>query len=175
MVRRGNLSGPKPPGRSRREASTDTPILEFRFSLATPVPDRQASSSQLPASSLQIGSAPCRALVRYFLRSHFLLSRTIDFYPDFFHQLTNPSSRNSFLFSSIQNPGGCRTPLGCFRTVHCPLPTIHFHFSRLRTLCLTCKTQLLCFQGDADSLRKIARVWSLSSRISSFAFRVSTL
>src|SRR5437868_15360123 len=31
---------------------------------------------------------------------------TIDFYPDCFHQLTNPSSRNSFLFSSIQNPRG---------------------------------------------------------------------
>src|SRR5256885_7945693 len=31
---------------------------------------------------------------------------TIDFYPDYFHPLTNPSSRNSFLFSSIQKPRG---------------------------------------------------------------------
>ena len=32
--------------------------------------------------------------------------RTIDFYRPCFHILTNPSSRNPFRFTSIQNPGG---------------------------------------------------------------------
>ena len=54
---------------------------------------------------------------------------TIDFYPNSFHRLTNPSSRNSFLFSSIQNAGVWR-PRSLFRdTGGTPPANFHFPFS----------------------------------------------
>jgi hypothetical protein len=41
-----------------------------------------------------------------------------------------------------------------------PLPTIHFLFCCLQTLCPSCKTQPLYFQADADSFAKTAGVGS---------------
>src|SRR5690242_11110446 len=68
-------------------------------------------------------------MVRYFLRSRFLPFRTIDFYPAWFHQLTNPSFRKSFVLSSIQNPGG-GVPLFAL-SVDCRLFTTHYPLSFL--------------------------------------------
>src|SRR5256714_14092533 len=47
---------------------------------------------------------------------------TIDFYPDYFHLLTKPFSRNSFLFSSIQNPAGVGVSALNFSTFGRQLP-----------------------------------------------------
>src|SRR5438045_4568436 len=57
----------------------------------------------------------------------------IDFYPNCFHQLTNPSFRNSRLFTSIQNPGGYP-------------PRTHIFYFRVPDLCF-----LLSFHAFPDS------------------------
>ena len=65
---------------------------------------------------------------------------TIDFYPNSFHQLTNPSSRSSFLFSSIRNAGVWR-PRSLFRdargypSCQFPFPLFHFLSHRGRLEC----------------------------------------
>jgi hypothetical protein len=91
----------------------------------------------------------------------------IDFYLLSLLTLTNPFSSNSFLFSSIQNPGGYPPHLDIFSILHPPFSAFFFVFCRLRTLCPNFKTQLPCFQLDADSFAKTGGV--------EFAFRRSNL
>jgi hypothetical protein len=54
--------------------------------------------------------------------------------PLYFHDVTNPSPCNPFCCTSIQNPGGCTTPIGSVS----PLVTRHFLLSTFRIN--TCKS-----------------------------------
>jgi hypothetical protein len=56
-----------------------------------------------------------------------LPTSVIDFYPNSFHQLTNPYSRNPFVLSSIQIPGECRTSPAF--SADCPLSTTQYPLS----------------------------------------------
>src|SRR2546423_12926991 len=85
------------------------------------------------------------------------INTTIDFYHPHFHQLTNPSSRNSFLLSSIQNTGGMGSPQLVFPngdTGRSGFQTISCVFRHLQALCLAGKTQVLLFQANPNSFCK---------------------
>ena len=79
-------------------------------------------------------------MVRSFLRSRNSPSPPIDLYPNSFNQLTNPSSRNSVLVSSIQHAPGA-TPLAH----HFLFSVFHFSFP-------------LCFHSLVDSLSPVAKL-----------------
>jgi hypothetical protein len=83
-----------------------------------------------------------------------------------FHILTNPFSRNSFTFTSIQTPGGVgrfsplylATRLPRSSRGHSPLATSPLLSSTcrlLRSLCPLFRTPVLCFQSLAASFCKI--------------------
>src|SRR5689334_14381720 len=79
-----------------------------------------------------------------------------------------PLPATPFFSHVYKSPGGTPYPLFCFAVQHRRLSTIHFLFCCLRTLLLSCKTQLVCFQRNASSFAKNAgvadnwRSWVLS-------------
>ena len=82
------------------------------------------------------------------------LVSTIDFFLFSFQQLANPSFRKSFVFSSIQNPGGCHPPVPQRSNVRTFKRSNSFAFMYFQPLCLICKTQVLSFQRNPASFPK---------------------
>jgi hypothetical protein len=64
----------------------------------------------------------------------------IDFYFHDFHTLTNPFSRNSFVYTSIQNPGGCHREVLSRLVLHwrCSASPKPLLFSNLQPLGVSC-------------------------------------
>ena len=86
---------------------------------------------------------------------------TIDFYPEYFHQLTNPSSRNSFLFSSIQNPRGVGVSPLDFSSETFKTSRLSRH-SR-RSLVFACISKLFVAQKKLKSFA-ISKIQTLSAK-----------
>jgi hypothetical protein len=75
--------------------------------------------------------------------------------PVCFQCLTKPSSRNPFLFTSMQNPRGARSGAGLL-----PAPAVFSATCRLLvSLCLLFTHAGLCFQRLAASFAKTPGVW----------------
>jgi hypothetical protein len=76
------------------------------------------------------------------------------FIPIPFISLQIPLPATPFFSHLYKSPGGGVPLLFSFDVQHCPLPTIHFPFCDLRTLCPSCKTHLPSFQQNTNSFCK---------------------
>jgi hypothetical protein len=87
---------------------------------------------------------------------------TIDLHPSRYQQLTDPSFRNPFVFSSIQNPGGVEVHTSNSQlSVSVPLwqiPCSQNLAASLSPLCPLFCAPSLCFQPFAASFAKNTRV-----------------
>ena len=103
-------------------SAVEGPRPLFRLISRAPIPPSHSSS---PTEQFSSFSAP-----------H--LYRRIDFLPLCFHSLTNPSPRNPFVFTSIQNPQGITLRVPCLRGKS--LVTNHKSrlFSNVQALYLSC-------------------------------------
>ena len=93
-------------------------------------------------------------------------STLIDLQVLYFHTLTNPFPRNSFRFTSIQNPGGVGTMrLLQLRVLRASAlknrltPFLTYRCALLKSLCSLFQPRVLCFQSLADSFCKHRGVW----------------
>jgi hypothetical protein len=78
---------------------------------------------------------------------------TIDLHPSRYQQLTDPSFRNPFVFSSIQNPPGVWRYF-CLAVHESQVTSFHLVAASLSPLCVLFRTPFLCFQPFAASFAK---------------------
>jgi hypothetical protein len=128
----------------------------FRFRSYTNAP----SASRMASTEDQGGVAPFLPSTSHQSRitSHVVLPVLC------FHHITNPSSSNTLLFTSIQNPRGVTPPmfpqrLGAFVSRTCAANPVSSAACRLFiSLCPPFRTRSLCFQAFAASFAKIPGV-----------------
>jgi hypothetical protein len=130
-------------------------------------------ADRVPVSSLLSPATPCvSATLRSpdhsvpapntslpaFSSTYKSLSSTIDLQPSRYQQITDPSFRNPFVFSSIQNHGGVGVQTFNFHlgasVPRWQIPCSQQFAASFTSLCALFRTPFLCFQSFAASFAK---------------------